>query len=177
MPGAEVEDAAVATLPAAAGAEHLAALKPRDKHRAVGLRNVGQIGQLKIHPKNPDIAYVAAIGSPFGWGPDRGVYRTKDGGKTWQKVLSKDADTGASDVALDPQNPSIVFAGLWQALDAPTDRAGIALDVRIDGQPAAAISIEASTVTLSSRTGAAPRFWRADIGAAAAERLRNSLPR
>ena len=70
-----------------------------------------------------------------------------------------------------------VGAGLWQALDAPTDRAGIALDVRIDGQPAAAISIEASSVTLSSRTGAAPRLWRADIGAAAAERLRNSLPR
>ena len=70
-----------------------------------------------------------------------------------------------------------VGAGLWQALDAPTDRAGIALDVRIDGQPAAAISIETSTVTLSSRTGAAPRLWRADIGAAGAERLRNSLPR
>src|SRR5205823_3521938 len=53
----------------------------------VGLKDVGQIGQLKIHPKNPDIAYVAAVGNPFAWGPERGVYRTKDGGKTWQKVL------------------------------------------------------------------------------------------
>src|SRR5438132_7345162 len=49
--------------------------------QSAGLHEVGQIGQLKVHPKNPDIAYVAAIGNPFGWGPDRGVYRTKDGGK------------------------------------------------------------------------------------------------
>src|SRR5262249_19387311 len=53
----------------------------------VGLKDVGQIGQIKIHPRNPDVAFVAAIGNPFGWGPDRGVFRTKDGGKTWQKVL------------------------------------------------------------------------------------------
>ena len=67
--------------------------------------------------------------------------------------------------------------GLWQALDAPEGRAGVALDLHVDGQPSAAISIDTSTVTLSSRTGAAPLLWRADIGVAAAERLRNGLPR
>src|SRR2546421_10345420 len=50
--------------------------------QSMGLKEVGQIGQVKVHPKNPDIVYVAAIGNPFAWGPERGVYRTKDGGKT-----------------------------------------------------------------------------------------------
>ena len=71
----------------------------------VGLKEVGQIGQLKIHPKNPDIAYVAAVGNPFGWGPDRGVYRTKDGGKTWQKVLFINDQTGAVSIAINWSNP------------------------------------------------------------------------
>src|SRR5437016_8217123 len=66
----------------------------------VGLREVGQIGQLKVHPKNPDIAYVAASGNPFGWGSDRGVYRTKDGGRTWQKVLFINDQTGVVSVAI-----------------------------------------------------------------------------
>ena len=59
------------------------------------------------------------LGKPFGPNPERGVYRTRDGGKTWDKVLYKDADTGASDVALDPHNPRIVFAGFWQARRRP----------------------------------------------------------
>jgi hypothetical protein len=79
----------------------------------------GQIGTMVVHPRNPDVAFAAVLGKPFAANPERGVYRTKDGGKTWQKVLAKDADTGASDVALDPQNPSIVFAGLWQARRRP----------------------------------------------------------
>src|SRR5262245_52939620 len=65
-----------------------------------GLKDVGQIGQLKVHPKNPDIAYVAALGSPFGWGSERGVYRTKDGGATWQKVLFLNEQTGAVSIAI-----------------------------------------------------------------------------
>src|SRR4026207_99286 len=60
-----------------------------------GLKDVGQIGQLKIHPKNPDIAYVAAMGNPFGWGPERGVYRTKDGSATRPKGRLINAQTGA----------------------------------------------------------------------------------
>ena len=79
----------------------------------------GQIGTMVVHPKNADIAFAAVLGHAFGPNPERGVYRTKDGGKTWQQVLKKDADTGASDVCLDPSNPSILFAGLWQARRTP----------------------------------------------------------
>src|SRR5262249_23865465 len=87
--------------------------------QSVGLREVGQIGQLKIHPKNPDIAYVAAMGNPFGWGPDRGVYRTKDGGRTWQKVLFINEQTGAVSIAINWQNPNEVYAGAWRAQRRP----------------------------------------------------------
>jgi photosystem II stability/assembly factor-like uncharacterized protein len=79
----------------------------------------GQIGTMIVHPKNPDIAFAAVLGHAFGPNPERGVYRTLDGGKTWQRVLFKDEDTGASDVCLDPSNPSILFAGLWQARRRP----------------------------------------------------------
>jgi photosystem II stability/assembly factor-like uncharacterized protein len=79
----------------------------------------GQIGEMTVHPKNPDVAYAAVLGHAFGPNPERGVYRTRDGGKTWQQVLKKDADTGASAVTLDPSNPNIVFAGLWQARRRP----------------------------------------------------------
>jgi photosystem II stability/assembly factor-like uncharacterized protein len=79
----------------------------------------GQIGTMAVHPRNPDVAYAAVLGHAFGPNPERGVYRTRDGGKSWQQVLKKDADTGASDVALDPSNPNIVFAGLWQARRRP----------------------------------------------------------
>jgi photosystem II stability/assembly factor-like uncharacterized protein len=81
----------------------------------------GQIGTMVVHPKNPDVAYAAVLGHAFGPNPERGVYRTKDGGRTWDRVLYKDTNTGASDVALDPQNPRIVFAGLWQARRMPWD--------------------------------------------------------
>ncbi len=81
----------------------------------VGLRNVGQIGQLKIHPKNPDIAYVASVGNPFGAGPDRGVFRTKDGGKTWEKVLFINDRTGVVSIAINWSNPNEIYAGAWHA--------------------------------------------------------------
>ena len=84
-----------------------------------GLKDVGQIGQLKIHPKDPDIVYVAAIGNPFGWGPERGVYRTKDGGKTWQKVLFINEQTGAVSVAINWANPNELYAGAWRAQRKP----------------------------------------------------------
>ena len=85
----------------------------------VGLREVGQIGQLKIHPKNPDIAYVASVGSPFGWGPDRGVYRTKDGGKSWQKSLAINDQTGVVSIAINGSNPNEIYAGAWRAQRKP----------------------------------------------------------
>ncbi len=81
----------------------------------------GQIGTMLVHPKNPDIAFAAVLGHAFGPNAERGVYRTIDGGKTWQQVLKKDADTGASDVCMDPNNPRILFAGLWQARRKPWD--------------------------------------------------------
>ncbi|HSP06004.1 MAG TPA: glycosyl hydrolase, partial [Acidobacteriota bacterium] len=79
----------------------------------------GQIGAMVVHPTNPDIAFAAVLGHAFGPNSERGVYRTRDGGKTWQQVLKKDADTGASDVAMDPSNPNILFAGLWQTRRLP----------------------------------------------------------
>ena len=81
----------------------------------------GQIGTMVVHPKNPDIAFAAVLGHAFGPNPERGVYRTVDGGKTWQQVLKKDADTGASDLCMDPNNPRVLFAGLWQARRKPWD--------------------------------------------------------
>jgi photosystem II stability/assembly factor-like uncharacterized protein len=81
----------------------------------------GQIGTMVVHPKNADIAFAAVLGHAFGANPERGVYRTRDGGKTWQQVLKKDNDTGASDVAMDPGNPNVLFAGLWQARRFPWD--------------------------------------------------------
>jgi photosystem II stability/assembly factor-like uncharacterized protein len=79
----------------------------------------GQIGKMIVHPTNPDIAFAAVLGHAFGPNPERGVYRTTDGGKIWSKVLFKNADTGASAVSMDPNNPRILFAGLWQARRRP----------------------------------------------------------
>src|SRR5205807_4110134 len=81
----------------------------------------GQIGTMIVHPTNPDIAFAAVLGKAFGPNPERGVYRTSDGGKTWKRVLfkDKDEDTGASDVCFDPNNPRVLFAGLWQARRRP----------------------------------------------------------
>ncbi len=97
----------------------------------------GQIGTMVVHPRNPDVAFAAVLGKAFGPSGERGVYRTTDGGKTWVAVLKKDQDTGASDVALDPSNPHIVFAGLWQSRRTPWDLtsggAGSGLHVSRDG--------------------------------------------
>lgn len=81
----------------------------------------GQIGTMVVDPRNPDVAFAAVLGSPFGPNKERGVYRTTDGGKTWKQVLYKNEQTGASDVALDPGNPRIVFAGFWQTRRSPWD--------------------------------------------------------
>src|SRR5579872_3843944 len=80
-----------------------------------GLRDSRAIGKVIVNPTNPDIAFVAALGHPFGPNAERGIFRTMDGGKTWEKVLYKDENTGGIDVAFDPHNPNILFAALWQA--------------------------------------------------------------
>jgi len=75
-----------------------------------GLRDVGQIGALRVHPTNPDIAYLSATGNPFMPNSERGIFRTRDGGKSWQKVLFISDSTGGADVELQPGNPDVVYA-------------------------------------------------------------------
>jgi photosystem II stability/assembly factor-like uncharacterized protein len=80
----------------------------------MGLGNAGQISQIVVHPTNPDIVYVGVLGHVWGPNADRGVFRTMDGGKTWQKVLYVGDTTGASDLVMDPSNPMVLFAGMWE---------------------------------------------------------------
>ncbi len=84
-------------------------------------KQVSHIGTMVVHPANPDIAFAAVLGHAFGPNAERGVYRTTDGGKSWDRVLFKDVDTGGSDVAIDPNNPRVIFAGLWTARRKPWD--------------------------------------------------------
>ena len=81
--------------------------------RRIGLENTRQIGRIIVHPRDPGIVYVAALGHVYGPHPDRGVYRSRDGGATWQKVLYKDENVGAIDLAFDSANPQIVYAAMW----------------------------------------------------------------
>ncbi|MGQ0650459.1 MAG: WD40/YVTN/BNR-like repeat-containing protein [Gemmatimonadaceae bacterium] len=80
----------------------------------MGLDHTGRIARIVIHPTNPDIVYIAALGHTYGPQPDRGIFRTMDAGKTWEKVLFVNDSTGASDLVMDPNNPRILFAGMWQ---------------------------------------------------------------
>ena len=82
----------------------------------MGLEESGRIGRIVIHPDNPDIVYVAAQGHSYGPQQQRGVFRTRDGGRTWERVLFVDENTGAIDVAMDPANPNKLFAATWQLL-------------------------------------------------------------
>ncbi|MDP2497507.1 MAG: hypothetical protein Q8W44_05870 [Candidatus Palauibacterales bacterium] len=81
----------------------------------IGLPESGQIGRIEVHPKNPDVAYVAALGSPFGKNEQRGVFKTTDGGETWENVLFVNDSTGVVDLAMNPEEPNEVFAGAWAA--------------------------------------------------------------
>jgi len=85
----------------------------------VGLGDTHAIGRLAVNPRNPDIAFIAALGHPFADNEERGIFRTQDGGKTWEKVLYKDAKSGGIDVVFDPSNSNILFAALWQARRTP----------------------------------------------------------
>jgi photosystem II stability/assembly factor-like uncharacterized protein len=81
----------------------------------VGLRAARNIGRIRIHPTNCDVAYAAAFGEYSGPSPERGIYRTTDGGTTWTRVLHRDERTGGVDISIDPNNPDVVFAALWEA--------------------------------------------------------------
>ena len=85
----------------------------------MGLDDSRHITRIIIHPKNPDIAYAAAIGHLFGANDERGVFRTTDGGKTWKKILFRDRKTGANDIVFDPSNPNVIYASFWQISRSP----------------------------------------------------------
>ncbi len=89
----------------------------------LGLRDGQQIPQIAVDPRNPDRLFVAVLGHPYGPNPERGVYRSTDGGRTFEKVLGKDDNTGANDVKIDPSNPDIVYAALWEARQGPWENA------------------------------------------------------
>ena len=87
----------------------------------VGLKETRHIAKVRIHPTNPDVVYVAAVGDIFGTNPERGVYRTKDGGKTWEQVLYKSERASAVDLSMDPTNPNVLYASLNQLQRLPWD--------------------------------------------------------
>jgi photosystem II stability/assembly factor-like uncharacterized protein len=85
----------------------------------LGLRDGQQIAQLAVDPKNPERIFVAVAGHPYGPNEERGVYRSLDGGKTFEKALYRDENVGASDVQIDPSNPQVVYAALWESREGP----------------------------------------------------------
>ncbi len=87
--------------------------------KRIGLENTRQIGRIIVDPKNPDVVFVAALGHVYGPNPERGVFRSRDGGATWQKVLFKNDSVGASDMAFDPQDARIIYASLWNTRRTP----------------------------------------------------------
>ncbi|HKK07729.1 MAG TPA: glycosyl hydrolase [Gemmatimonadota bacterium] len=89
--------------------------------RHVGLEKTGRIARIVVHPRDPDEAWVCAVGSGYVGQDERGVFRTRDGGRTWEKVLFVDRRTGCSDLALDPHDPNTLFAGMWQLRVDPWD--------------------------------------------------------
>ncbi len=93
------------------------AWKSMDKGRTwtfIGLPEAGQIGRIEVHPRDHDLVYVAALGHPFGKNPERGIFRSSDGGETWEHVLALNDSTGASDLTMDMTNPRILYAGMWR---------------------------------------------------------------
>src|ERR1041385_4064077 len=85
----------------------------------LGLENTKQIGRIIVDPKNPNTVFVAALGNACASNPDRGVYRSRDGGATWEKVLFKNDEVGAIDLAFDPTNSQIVYATMWNVRRPP----------------------------------------------------------
>ncbi|HZF66607.1 MAG TPA: glycosyl hydrolase, partial [Gemmatirosa sp.] len=81
----------------------------------LGLKETRQISRVRVHPTNPDIVWVAAQGSFWGPSRERGIYKSTDGGRTWQQLLFRDERTGASDLVLDPTNPDVMYAALWES--------------------------------------------------------------
>jgi photosystem II stability/assembly factor-like uncharacterized protein len=87
--------------------------------KLAGLDDTRQIARVRVHPRNPDLVYVAAIGHSFGPNEQRGVFRSKDGGKTWEKILYRGPKAGAIDLTFDPTNANILYAALWEIVRKP----------------------------------------------------------
>lgn len=87
--------------------------------RSLGLKDSRHIARIVVHPTDPDIVWVAVMGHLFGPNTERGVYKTTDGGKTWRRVLFVNDQTGCSDVAMEPGNPSVLYAGMWRVKRTP----------------------------------------------------------
>jgi photosystem II stability/assembly factor-like uncharacterized protein len=85
----------------------------------LGLAETHAIGRIRIHPADPDRVYVSALGHPFGPNPERGIFRTTDGGSTWEKVLYRNERTGAVDLVMDPNDPDVLYATLWEVYRKP----------------------------------------------------------
>ncbi len=85
----------------------------------LGLRDGFQIPALAIDPRDPNRVFAAVLGHPYGPNEERGLFRSTDGGQTWQKVIAKDENTGASDVEIDPSNPDVIYASMWEAREGP----------------------------------------------------------
>jgi photosystem II stability/assembly factor-like uncharacterized protein len=91
----------------------------------LGLRDGFQIPSLAIDPRDPNRVFAAVLGHPYGPNEERGLYRSTDGGRNWQKVISKDENTGASEVEIDPSNPDVVYAAMWEAREGPWEDSNI----------------------------------------------------
>lgn len=85
----------------------------------IGLKDSRHVGRIRIHPKNPDLVYVAVLGDLFKSSQERGVYRSEDGGKNWKRILFANADAGAMDLVMDPNNPRILYASTWRVRRTP----------------------------------------------------------
>ena len=85
----------------------------------MGLAQTQSISRMRIHPSDPNLVYAAALGHPFGPNEERGVFRSADGGATWKRILYRDERSGAIDLAMDPHNPSVLFASTWDAYRKP----------------------------------------------------------
>ncbi len=84
-----------------------------------GLARTMAIGRIRVHPSNPDVVYVAALGDPYGPSAERGVFKSTDGGKTWTSALFRNDRTGAVDLAMDAKNPDVLYAGFWEVFRTP----------------------------------------------------------
>ena len=136
----------------------------------LGLENTKQIGRIIVDPKNPNTVFVAALGNAYMPNPDRGVYRSRDGGVTWQKVLFKNEDVGAIDLSFDPVDSKVVYATLWNVrrppwfIYAPANGPGAGIFKSLDGG-----------TTWNEISNGIPLEGRGHIGIAVAPSNRNRI--